>query len=225
MMLEGWDTQNGQANRGDRRLACRVIPQARPPVATIILFLCVFPAIAAASEPWVKLPVGTTRLTDLGAYRVSYQLAGGKRVDMPVGWSGYFTEDVGIAFYDAGTHGGRRAHVLHSPWKGTHGSVTLEYFVELPDRKPVTLRFGIAMRPDITEKSDGVTFSAFTVADGQRTEVAREHYTQSPWKDFSIDLSAHAGKKVIRGIGHRARPAGRGRAQRPAPDHHGRPPG
>jgi len=144
-----------------------------------------------------ELPVGTTRLPDLGLYRIAYQIYGKERVEMPPGWSGHFTDDVGIAYYDAGVHNGRRAHVLHCPWKAGTGSVSLEQYLLLPKRTPITLRFGIAMRPDITEKSDGVTFSAFIQMGDQRTELMREHYAKGEWKDFEFDLSPYAGKEVV----------------------------
>ena len=158
------------------------------------------PSLAGgAAEPdlWVELPAAATPLAELGAYRVAYQLYGQKRVEMPVSWSGDFTEDVGIAYYPAGVRGGRRAHVLHCPWKAGTGLVSLEYFLKLPSRKPITLTLGIAMRADITAKSDGVTFSASVVADGARTELFREHYTKAAWKDISFDLSAYAGRRIV----------------------------
>ncbi|HUT34526.1 MAG TPA: DUF5696 domain-containing protein [Planctomycetota bacterium] len=143
-----------------------------------------------------ELPVGTTRLAELGCYQVVYQLYDRDRVEMPPGWSGHFTEDVGIAYYEHGVQNGRRAFVLHCPWKAGQGLVRLEYLLNLPKRPPITLRFGIAMRADITDKSDGVTFSAAIVADGKQTELMREHYTKAEWKDCAFDLSSYAGRSI-----------------------------
>jgi len=142
------------------------------------------------------LPLGTTRLADLGSHRVVYQLYGNPPVEMPPGWTGRFTEDVGIAFYQHGVQNGRRAWVLHCPWRVGPGLVRLEYSVRLPDDAPITLRFGIAMRADIVGKSDGVTFSAFVVHDGKQTELMSEHYAKAEWKNFAFDLSPYAGKSV-----------------------------
>ena len=163
----------------------------------VLLLALALQGLAAHVQPWIELPVGTSRLTDLGAYRVTYQLYGQAPVEMPLGWSGQFTDDVGIAYFDAGRRGGRRAHVLHCPWRRGPGLVRLDYFLALPNRTPITLRFAIAMRPDITDKSDGVTYTATLTADGKPARLMHEHYTRADWKDFSFDLSPHAGKRVV----------------------------
>ncbi|MFP4056916.1 MAG: DUF5696 domain-containing protein [Candidatus Brocadiia bacterium] len=178
-------------------------PRARQALLPGIALACLSsaPSLGAGDErPWIELPPGTTRLAELGAYRVAYQLYGGEPVEMPLGWSGQFTDDVGIAYADAGHPGGRSARVLHCPWRRGPGRVSLEYFLELPERRPVVLRFGIAMRPDVTEKSDGATFTAYVVAGGERRELMREHYAKGEWKDFRFDLSAHAGARIVLGF-------------------------
>ena len=73
----------------------------------------------------------------------------------------------------------------------------LEYALVVPNKRPVVLSFGIAMRPDITEKSDGVTFSLFIGKPDSPAQVFREHYTRAEWRDFDIDLSPFAGKEVL----------------------------
>ena len=159
---------------------------------------CLLPlALSGEPEAWSRLPVGTTPLAELGAYRVAYQLYGEERVEMPPSWAGHFTDDVGIAYYGHGTHAGRRASILHCPWRRGPGWVRLEYPLELPRQTPITLAFGIAMRPDVTTKSDGVTFGAFVVADGETDELLREHYTSARWKDYRFDLSEYAGRREL----------------------------
>jgi len=171
-----------------------------PQSAIALLLVLASSSLALDSGPWIDLPVGTTRLADLGLYAVTYQLYGKEPVSMPWGWSGHFTDDVGIAYYDAGVVNGRRARVLHCPWRAGTGSVTLTYMLGLPNEKPVTLRFAIAMRADVVGQSDGVTFSAF-VSDGQKqTELMREHYAKADWKEFRFDLSPFAGKKIAIGF-------------------------
>ncbi|NQT52574.1 hypothetical protein HQ576_11010, partial [bacterium] len=162
------------------------------------------------ANPWIEPPGGTTHLTELGAHRIAYQLRGADPVAMPPGWSGDFTEDVGIAFYPAGTHGGRKAHVLHCPWKQGTGRVSLEYPLVLPRKQPLVLRFGYAMRPDIAAKSDGVTFSAYLLYDDQRHELLREHYTGAAWKDAAFDLTAFGGRRVVVGFQAEPGPANNG---------------
>ncbi len=156
---------------------------------------------APTGQAGVELPPGMTRLAEAGTYTVAYRLYdNGKRVEMPPGWSGHFTEDVGIAYYEHGVHDGRRAYVLHCPWKRGTGSVSLEIPLALPDRRPIVLRFAVAMRPDVVEKSDGVTFSAFIVHAGGRQEIFRKHYAKSAWHEEAFDLSAFAGQEVTLGF-------------------------
>ena len=95
---------------------------------------------------------------------------------------------------------GRRAHVIHCPWRRGPGSVRLEYALELPDEKPIVLTFGIAMRPDVVGKSDGVTFIADLCEDVLCRRLMAEHYTKGEWKDFRFDLSEYAGRRIHLGF-------------------------
>ena len=176
---------------------------ASPLFSSLLPFaLCLLPFAFSAfgADAWVKLPSGGTPLAELGAYKVSYQLDGGERVEMPASWSGYFTDDVGIAYYNHGTVAGRRAYVLHCPWKRGPGWMRLEYALELPKQTPILLTFGIAMRPDVAKKSDGVTFTADICQEDQCRRLMNEHYTKGEWKDHFFDLSDYAGKRVHLGF-------------------------
>ncbi|MEW6360060.1 MAG: DUF5696 domain-containing protein [Planctomycetota bacterium] len=145
---------------------------------------------------WVKLPEGATPLSDIGIYRVAYERYGQKPVDMPLSWSGNFTEESGVAFMRI-TQDGRPGLLLHCPWRGGTGAAFVEYRLVMPQVTPIALDFAIAMRPDVVEKSDGVTFSAGVASDGATKELMREHCTSGQPKEFHFDLSAYAGKRIV----------------------------
>lgn len=147
----------------------------------------------------VSVPVGETFLCDVGVYRVGWQSYGKEPVAMPLGYSGHFTDPSGITYADWGRVLGRRALLMHSPWRAGPGKTWVDYPLALPREKPIRLSFGIAMGPDVAspEKSDGVTFSCFLIADGQTKELMKRHYALAPWADYSFDLSSYAGKTVI----------------------------
>jgi hypothetical protein len=151
---------------------------------------------AAAEAGYLDLPQGRTPLAEIGIYRIGYQHYGEAPVDMPTSWSGYFTDDAGIAFKPV-VHDGRPSLLLHCPWRGGTGSVFVEYRLRLPKVSPLKLALGIAMRADITEKSDGVTFTV-SVTRGDATDLCMsEHYTQSKPKDLEFDLGRYAGEAII----------------------------
>ena len=146
----------------------------------------------------VKLPLGVTSLTEVGVYSIAYQSYGGETVAMPASWHGNFETVSGIA-YLAGEHLlGRDAILLHSPWRVPAGKVWVDYPLQLPVAKPLTFRTGIAMRPDVCapDKSDGVTFSASLVVNGQARELFREHRDVGEWQDYEFDLSPYAGQTI-----------------------------
>jgi len=164
-----------------------------------ILAACVFATIAAAQEQRVPVPVGVTSLRDIGIYSVSYQSGGGPVQTMPESWVGHFEEKTGISYVPSEFVAGRPALLLHSPWRVPPGPIWVDYALDLPDVRPITLSFGIVILPDVVARheGDGATFSCSILsADGAVTELMREHYYAAEWKDFSFDLSAYAGKPV-----------------------------
>ncbi|MBM3476822.1 MAG: hypothetical protein FJX75_26415 [Armatimonadetes bacterium] len=162
---------------------------------TMVLIL---PMAAYAQETTVPLPPGETPLSDIGVYTVAYQSYGGEVVTMPPSWTGHFVDPSGISYLPSEQVLGRSAILLHSPWRVPPGKVWVDYPLRLPDVKPIRLSFGIAMRPDVAtpDKSDGVTFSAHLIADGQGIELIREHWAKAEWKDFRFDLSECAGREL-----------------------------
>ncbi len=84
-------------------------------------------------------------LADVGLYRVCWQNFGQQPVEMPVSWSGEFESCAGISFRDKGRVLDRRALLMHSPWRPSSGKTWVDYDLELPNLKPIRLKFGIAM--------------------------------------------------------------------------------
>ena len=156
-----------------------------------------FMVSAGAQAEFVALPEGETPLTDIGFFRVAYQSYDGKQVDMPAGFVGTDGPS-GIVYQPNESLLGREAVMMHSPWRVPVGKTWVDYAVHLPDKGPVSLRFGIAMRGEVLtpDKSDGVTFSAYVLDAGGTHELMREHYAKGDWKDVQFDLAPYASKDV-----------------------------
>ena len=167
---------------------------------TCLLTVCiaVLTATLDAQEPAVNIPMGETTLADIGVYAVAYQSYGGEVVTMPASWMGHFDPVCGISYVPHERILDRDAILLHSPWHVSPGKVWVDYHLRLPKTTPITLSFGITMSPMAAEpdKSDGVTFSAYVIADATETTLMHEHYAKAEWKDFSFDLSSHGGKTI-----------------------------
>ena len=113
---------------------------------------------------------------------------------MPPSWTGHFEDTSGISYVPRTSVLGRDALLLHSPWRVPPGKVWVDYQLQLPDVRPITLSFGIAMLPDVAVpgKSDGVTFGAYIVQDTGTTDSCI--YTRGPsGKRYSFDLSSMPG--------------------------------
>ncbi len=168
-------------------------------IARWSLLLTVLGAAAlAAPPPVVPLSPGETLLSDIGIYRVAYQLDGQPEREMPVSWTGLFEPGIGIAYVPGDQCLGRPAMLLHCPWMNGTGTATVDYRLALPAVKPIALSFSIAMRPDIAvpDKSDGVTFACYLVVDGQPRQLMRQHWAKGEWQDCRFDLSEYAGREV-----------------------------
>lgn len=166
------------------------LPLCPVPLA-LALALLVPTSVRAADLSFVPdAPV--VRLDEIGLYAVGYRLKGGEERRMPDGWTGFFTEDTGIACQPAGRQNGRSAFLLHSPWRRGVGVVFQEFTVRLPRARSIRLTGATAMRSDVVDKSDGATFRVWV--DGQ--PAMEEHRADAVWRTHDIDLSRHAGKTV-----------------------------
>jgi hypothetical protein len=152
-----------------------------------------------AQDMTVPLPLGETRLEDIGAQCVAYESYGGKTVAMPGAWVGHFDAVSGISYQPGESVLGTSAILLHSPWRVAPGKAWVDYRLALPQATPIRLSFRIAMRPDIMVpgKSDGVTFGCSVRSEGGERVLLSEHYALGAWKPFEFDLSAYAGQTVV----------------------------
>ncbi|MGD0094796.1 MAG: DUF5696 domain-containing protein, partial [Planctomycetota bacterium] len=155
-------------------------------------------ACALAADSPVPLPPGETALADIGIYRVFYQSYGKDAVEMPPSWTGHFEEVSGIAYLPHERVLDRDAILLHSPWRVPPGKACVDYKLKLPQITPITLSFGITMRPDVAVpgKSDGVTFGCYLLDGDKEQELLHKHYDKGVWSDCRFDLSACAGKEI-----------------------------
>ena len=173
----------------------------RAVVSCMLSVFCLIVAgtTATAQSLTVALPAGETKLADVGMYRVFWQTDKQEPVEMPVSWSGHFESQAGISYQDRGRVSGRRALLIHPPWRlKAPGKTWVDYEFNLPDTKPVWLKFGIAIDKDgpAINQGDGVTFAGFLLVAGRQQQLMREHHTTAQWKDFEFDLSRYAGKTV-----------------------------
>lgn len=132
------------------------------------------------------------QLDEIGWYVVGYAYRGQEERLFPAGWSGYFEERTGVACQPAGVVNGKRAFLLHCPWRGGTGVAFQTFTFRLPKAKRAFLRGFTAMRPDIVNRSDGATFRVFV--NGKK--MMEEHRTDAQWKPFHIDLSPYMEQTV-----------------------------
>ena len=146
----------------------------------------------------VSVPVGETRISAIGLYRVGWQSYQGAEQEMPVSWSGESDETTGIACEIKPGFLGRESLFMHSPWRVPAGRTWVEYRLAMPNVTPIRLSFGIAMDPAsvLPGKSDGVTFSCHLTDEAGGRELLKRHWAQGGWEDHHFDLSGAAGKSV-----------------------------
>lgn len=161
-------------------------------------------AMKSVAQKAVALPVnvlrvesGSNTLLDAGVYRVGYQIGAQETKWFPSGWTGIFDNEPGIAYDARQNLNGRRALLLHTPWRKGTGRAIAEYDLQLPRGLPLRFTTAIALTKEaVVGGSDGVTFRA-TLIDGKTEKVLLdENRRSSDWKDFSFDLSRYAGRRV-----------------------------
>jgi hypothetical protein len=156
-------------------------------------------AALLAEDVAVTLPVGTTRLEEIGLQRVAYASYDGPTVEMPPAWIGHFDAVSGISYQPGERVLGTSAILLHTPWRVPAGKAWVDYRLSFPKATPIRLAFRIAMRPEVAVpgKSDGVTFGCSVLVGGKEEVLLSEHYDKGEWKPFAFDLSRFAGQTVV----------------------------
>ena len=159
------------------------------------------PTARAQDRPAPLIAPDAARLSldDLGLYAVGYQYRGQDEKLFPIGWSGNFGTQTGVALQPRGEQNGRAALLEHPPWRNGTGITFQEFRFQLPPANKVgriMLRGATAMHADAIAKagekpkSDGVTFRI--EANGHA--LLDEHRDDANWKDFTFDLSEFAGQ-------------------------------
>lgn len=159
-----------------------------------LLCLAVLACSAVDSAAPVVAPADPiTDLDDIGLYRIGYVLRGQPERDLPVGWTGPSDDSTGVTLMPQGVLDGRRALLLHPPWRTGPGVAYQEFHLQLPNCRSILLRGATAMRDEAVDKSDGVTFRV--LMDGRK--LLETHRDDEHWSDFELDLTEYVGKTVI----------------------------
>ena len=134
----------------------------------------------------------TTRLVEVGFYRVSYQIKGKEVVNLGMGWTGHFEPIAGVSYTPWSHQDGVPTLLIHCPWRRGGGTAWVDYRFKLPPNVKAKFTFGCAMwrKSEVQKGSDGVTFAVFV----NGVERFRKHIKSSHWEWHEIDLSEFAGK-------------------------------
>ncbi len=133
------------------------------------------------------------RLDDLGIYRVGFRRDGAPAQEMPIGWSAHFDEPSGISCLPFGEQGGRRAWLLHCPWRGGVGFTFQEFTFKNPMTKRIVVSGATAMKAEYADRSDGATFRV--LVNGRK--LMERHQTDAQWRRFSFELQGVKTTNVI----------------------------
>ena len=136
---------------------------------------------------------GILALDDIGLFSVGYALRGQQEKLLPIGWSGGFDSEIGIACRPMGEQQGKRAFLLHCPWIHGTGITFQEFSLRLPQAQRVLLRGATAILSESVEKSDGATFRVYV--DGRK--VMEVHRADDAWQSFEFDLTRFIKKTVL----------------------------
>lgn len=191
-------------------------------------------APALAVTPLVSPDAAVLDIDDVGLYSVGWAYRGKPAVIMPDGWTGHFVEPMGISCAPAGEQRGKRAHLLHCPWRGGTGVTWQEYRFALPKCRGAVVSGFVAMRSDMVGKTDGATFRVsvdgrvaweantkddawvpfrIRLSDGRpRTVTVRFEVDPGPKDDSSFDYAYWGGRKLTMAgiaVAQRPRPAPR----------------
>lgn len=160
-------------------------------------------ALAAANpvaEQLLKLSQnGRLRLDAPGIFRPSIAERGIDPAAKPVGWQGADARTgTSVHLLDTDRGGQRHAIAMHPPWREACGEVFLDYRIQLPDQKTVTLAFATAIRDNAPEEppSDGVEYSVLVNDGGAFKTLFTRFSAAKRWELADVDLSAYAGREV-----------------------------
>ena len=136
--------------------------------------------------------VAVLNFDEIGFYAVGYAYRGKAEVRYLADDTGDMEAQTGVWCRMIEPQQGKRAWLLHCPWRNGTGIAFQEFVVALPQCRSITLRGAIAMRDQGTEKSDGATFRLF-VAGKKLIDVHRKETT---WVPHEFNLTEYAGQTV-----------------------------
>src|SRR5579862_8803451 len=87
---------------------------------------------AVAAQPPIAPDTPVMRLDEIGLYGVGYAYRGQPEHAFPIGWAGFFEERTGVACEPAGSQNGRKAFLLHCPWRNGTGIAYQQFDFRLP---------------------------------------------------------------------------------------------
>jgi hypothetical protein len=165
----------------------------RRPCRNLVAALWLLAAPAALAQPSITPDAPVMNLDELGVYAVGYAYTGQTEQQFPLGWSGHFEDRTGVSCLPHGEQNGRRAFLLHCPWRSGTGLSFQQFSFRLPTNTTrILLRGATAMKSDIVTNSDGVTFRLYT----NGAKALDYHQTNDTWRDFEFDLTALRGSNL-----------------------------
>ncbi len=156
--------------------------------------LCV---ASASAGPFLDPRSGPVELEDVGLYRCGYAYYGadslpGRTHALPDGWYGWPHPDSGVGIRSEGQVFGRRATLLHCPWRGGRGYAWQEFDVAVPTSGNTHMEGWVCIGPASNGKSDGVQFRI--AIDG--IEVWQKLTDSAIWQPYRVDLTPWRGRTV-----------------------------
>ena len=159
----------------------------------ILLLWALSAAIRALGQPVINPDASVMNFDELGVYAVGYAYRGEAEQQFPLGWSGFFEDRTGVACEPYGAQNGKRAFLLHCPWRNGTGIAFQQFTFNLPtEATRILLRGATAMKSDIVTNSDGVTFRVF--ANGVKR--LERHQTHDTWLPYEFDFTGLRGSNL-----------------------------
>jgi hypothetical protein len=160
----------------------------------VLMFLLVTAwAISTAAQPVITPDLPILNLDELGVYEIGYAYRGTGEQLFPLGWSGFFEDNTGVACEPFGTQNGKSAFLLGVPWRNGTGISFQQFVFNLPAQATnIFLRGATAIQSGYMTLSDGVTFRLY--ANG--TKLFDYHQTNDVWRNFEYNFTALRGSNL-----------------------------
>lgn len=134
-----------------------------------------------------------TDFDEIRRYEVGFAYRNKPEQHLPVGWTGAFEEESGVACFSDGIVDGKNAWLLHCPWLNGTGITFQQFAFSLPKVNKISLSGFTAMRPQAIGKSDGAIFRIYV----NGSKLFEESSLTTDWKPFELDLTQYAGRDAV----------------------------